>query len=148
MILDAPPALDFLTVNALTACEELLIPICPEFFSLKGIKIFEGIVENIRAELNTGLKIAGILITRFRERIVTNEAQAAIRNYFGEKVFATVIPENIKVEEAHNVHLPVYKYDVKSKGAEAYHLLAREIMYGRNKEENRQEITPAEIQNS
>lgn len=148
MLVDAPPSLDFLTVNALTACDELLVPICPEFFSLKGIKIFEGIVENIRVELNTGIKIAGILITRFRERIVTNEAQVAIRNYFGEKVFATVIPENIKVEEAHNVHLPVYKYDQKSKGSEAYHLLAQEVMYGRVKEEGWQENTSAQIQDS
>lgn len=148
MILDAPPSLDFLTVNALTACEELLIPICPEFFSLKGIKIFEGIIENIRAELNKELIVTGILITRFRERTVTNEAQVAIRNYFGEKVFATVIPENIKVEEAHNAHLPVYKHDSKSKGAEAYHLLAQEIMYGRIKEEAWQDSTPAQIKNS
>ncbi len=147
LLVDAPPSLDFLTINTLTACDELLIPLCPEFFSLKGIKIFEGVVENIRAELNTGMKILGILITRYRERIVTNEAQAAIKSYFGEKVFATMIPENIKVEEAHNAHLPVYKYDGTSKGAEAYHMLAQEVMYGRIKEEDRQESTPAEIQN-
>lgn len=139
MIVDAPPSLDFLTINALTACEELLVPICPEFFSLKGIKIFEGIIDNVRTQLNPGIQITGILITRFRERVVTNEAQVAIRNYFGDQVFTTVIPENIKVEEAHNAHLPVYKYDVKSKGSEAYHMLAQEVLYGKLKEEGHPE---------
>ncbi|MBF0477930.1 MAG: ParA family protein [Candidatus Omnitrophica bacterium] len=131
MIVDAPPSLGLLTVNALTACDELLVPICPEFFSLKGIKLLEEIVENVRVGLGCDIKITGVVITRYRERLVTNEARNAIRNYFGKKVFKIEIPENIKLEEAHNAHLPVYKYDVKSKGAEAYHQLAKEIMNGR-----------------
>ncbi|MBF0330876.1 MAG: ParA family protein [Candidatus Omnitrophica bacterium] len=128
MIIDAPPSLGLLTVNALTACDELLVPICPEFFSLKGIKLLEEIVENVREGLGCNINITGVLITRYRERLVTSEARNAIRNYFGKKVFKVMIPENITLEEAHNAHLPVYKYDPKSKGAEAYHALAKEIM--------------------
>lgn len=133
MIIDAPPSLGLLTVNALTACSELVVPICPEFFSLKGIKLLEEIVENVKTGLGADIKITGVVITRYRERVVTNEARDAIKNYFGKKVFQTIIPENIKLEEAHNAHLPVYKYDRKSKGAQAYYMLAKEVMHGRGK---------------
>ncbi|MBF0494122.1 MAG: ParA family protein [Candidatus Omnitrophica bacterium] len=133
LLVDAPPSLGLLTVNALTACNELIVPICPEFFSLKGIKLLEEIVENVRGGLGADIKITGVVITRHRERVVMNEARDAIRHYFGKRVFKTVIPENITLEEAHNAHLPVYKYDPKSKGAEAYHLLAKEVMHGKCK---------------
>ena len=137
MIIDAPPSLGLLTVNALTACDELLIPICPEFFSLKGIKLLEEVVKNVREGLESDIKLLGVAIARYRERIVTNEAKNAIKNYFGKKVFRTVIPENIKLEEAHNAHLPVYKHDRKSKGAEAYSVLAKEVMYGKSKKKKK-----------
>jgi chromosome partitioning protein len=133
MIIDAPPSLDLLTINAFTACDELLIPICPEYFSLKGIKLLEEIIANVRERLKSDLDILGVLITRYRERIVTGEAQAVIRSYFGDKVFKVVIPENIKVEEAHNAHLPVYKYAEKSKGAMAYRKLAKEVLNAKGK---------------
>ncbi|MBF0569713.1 MAG: ParA family protein [Candidatus Omnitrophica bacterium] len=137
MIVDAPPSLGLLTVNALTACHELVVPICPEFFSLKGIKLLEEIVENVRSGLGANIEITGVVITRYRERVVTNEARDAIRNYFGKKVFNVMIPENIKIEEAHNAHLPIYKYDKTSKGAEAYRQLAKEIMNGKPKKTSR-----------
>lgn len=133
MIVDAPPSLGLLTINALTACNELIVPICPEFFSLKGIKLLEEIVFNVRSGLGSDIKITGVVITRYRERVVTNEAKDAIINYFGKKVFNSVIPENIKLEEAHNAHLPAYKYDPKSKGAEAYHALAKEVLNEKRK---------------
>ena len=131
LIIDAPPSLGLLTINALTASDELLVPICPEFFSLKGIKLLEEVVDNVREGLECDIDIAGVAITRYRERVVTNEAKKAIKNYFGKKVFNTIIPENIKLEEAHNAHLPIYKYDKKSKGAEAYSKLAKEVMSGK-----------------
>jgi chromosome partitioning protein len=137
LVVDAPPSLGLLTVNALTACNELVVPICPEFFSLKGIKLLEEIVENVREGLGSDIEIAGVVITRYRERVVTNEARAAIRNYFGKKVFNVVIPENIKIEEAHNAHLPIYKYDGRSKGAVAYHQLAQEVLHIRSKKGSR-----------
>ncbi|MBF0217829.1 MAG: ParA family protein [Candidatus Omnitrophica bacterium] len=131
MVVDAPPSLGLLTVNALTSCSELIVPICPEFFSLKGIKLLEEIVENVRMGLGSDCKITGVVITRYRERVVTNEARDAIRNYFKKKVYKTIIPENITLEEAHNAHLPVYKYDPKSKGAVAYNMLAKEVLHGK-----------------
>lgn len=128
LIVDSPPSLNLLTVNALTACNELLVPICPEYFSLKGIQLLEEIIGNIRERLASELDMLGVLITRYRDRIVTGEAKEVIENYFGDKVFKIVIPENIKVEEAHNAHLPVYKYDSGSKGAIAYKMLAEEVV--------------------
>lgn len=133
MIIDAPPSLGLLTINALTACNELLVPICPDFFSLKGIKLLEEIVIKVRQGLESEINILGVLITRFRDRVVTNEAKNAIKNYFGDKVFKTIIPENIKLEEAHNAHLPVYKYDKGSKGATTYASLAKEVMQRKDK---------------
>lgn len=77
------------------------------------------------------------MITRFRDRVVTNEAKDAIRDYFGKKVFNIIIPENIKLEEAHNAHLPIYKYDKKSKGTTAYAQMAKEIMKSKSKNNNK-----------
>ena len=128
LIIDAPPSLDLLTVNALTACNELVVPICPEYFSLKIIRLLQDVVEKVRTGLKFDIELLGVVITRFRERIVTNEARSAIRDYFGSKVFDTVIPENIKLEEAHNAHMPVYKYAPGCKGALAYAQLAREVI--------------------
>jgi chromosome partitioning protein len=133
MIVDAPPSLGLLTINALTACDELLVPICPEFFSLKGIKLLEEIVENVKEGLESEINITQVVITRYRERVVTNEAKNAIRSYFGRKVCKVIIPENIKLEEAHNAHLPIWKYDRKSKGAVAYAMLAEEVLNGSSK---------------
>ena len=132
MIIDAPPSLGLLTINALTACDELIVPICPDFFSLKGIKLLEEIVHNVRTGLESEINLLGVVITRYRERLVTGEAKAAIQSYFGKSVFKVVIPENIKLEEAHNAHLPVYKYDKKSKGAIAYSKLAKEVINGKS----------------
>ena len=128
MIIDAPPSLGLLTINALTACDELLVPICPEFFSLRGIRLLEEIVESVRNGLESNINLLGVIITRFRSRVVTNEAKDAIKKYFGKKVFNFTIPENITLEEAHNAHLPIYKYDKKSKGSVAYTNLAKEII--------------------
>ncbi len=133
MIIDAPPSLGLLTINALTACEELLVPICPDFFSLKGIKLLEEVVSNVKMGLESEIDLLGVVITRYRERVVTGEAKTAIQTYFGEWVFKTIVPENIKLEEAHNAHLPVYKYDKSSKGAQAYANLAKEVINGKSK---------------
>lgn len=139
VIIDAPPSLGLLTINALTACNELIVPICPDFFSLKGIKLLEEIVGNVKDGLESDINLLGVVITRFRERIVTNEAKDAIKNYFGKKVFKAIIPENIKLEEAHNAHLPIYKYDRRSKGAVAYSNLAKEVLHGKVKRKGKVE---------
>ncbi len=128
LIIDAPPTLGLLTVNSLTACNELIVPICPEFFSLRGIRLLEEVIESVKNGMQSDLSILGVLITRYRERIVTSEAKNAIKDYYGKKVFKTIIPENIKVEEAHHAHRPLYKYFKKAKGAEAYRELAKEVL--------------------
>ncbi|MBF0252340.1 MAG: ParA family protein [Candidatus Omnitrophica bacterium] len=133
VIIDAPPSLGLLTINALTACEELLVPICPDFFSLKGIKLLEEVVSNVKVGLESQIELLGVVITRYRERVVTGEAKNAIQTYFGQWVFDAIIPENITLEEAHNAHLPVYKYDKSSKGAIAYANLAKEVINGKSK---------------
>jgi len=143
LIIDAPPSLDLLTINALTACNELIIPICPEYFSLKGIKILEEVIDNVRNGLKTEIKLLGVLITRFRHRVIMNEAKKAISDYFGDKLFDSVIPENIKIEEAHNAHFPICKYDPSSKGALAYENLVKEVINGTGKSEIKTEITEA-----
>ena len=128
MIMDCPPSLGLITVNALTACEEALIPVCPEYFSLRGIKLLEQILFIVEKKLLSKTLLKGVLITRYRDRVVTREAEQAIRKYFEYKVFETVIPENIKIEEAHNAHLPVYKYDETCKGCIAYRNLSKEVL--------------------
>jgi len=130
LIVDSPPSLNLLTVNVLTACNELLVPMCPEYFSLIGIQLLEEIIHNVRDRLASELNVLGVLITRYRDRVVTVEAKEVIDSYFGKKVFSSVIPENITVEESHNAHMPVYKYDSKSKGAVAYKMLAEEVLNG------------------
>ena len=84
----------------------------------------------MREQLDSPVRIGGVVITRYRDRVVTREAEKIIRDYFGNRVFKTVIGENIRLEEAHNAHEPISKYDPSSKGAQAYRELAREILNG------------------
>ncbi|MFC1556476.1 ParA family protein [candidate division KSB1 bacterium] len=128
IIMDCPPSLGLVTVNALIACEAVLIPVCPEYFSLKGIKLLEQILLDVEKMLLSKTLLKSVLITRYRDRVVTREAEQAIREYYGRKVFETVIPENIKIEEAHNAHLPVYKYNKTCKGSIAYRNLSKEVL--------------------
>jgi chromosome partitioning protein len=140
VIVDAPPSLGLLTVNALTACEELVVPICPDFFSLKGIKLLEEVIRNVKLGLESEITLLSVVITRYRERIVTAQAKTAIKNYFGKWVSDAVIPENIKLEEAHNAHLPIWKYDKKSKGALAYAKLAKEVVNDKPKGKKKKSV--------
>jgi len=130
VFIDTPPSLGLLTVNALTAADSVLVTICPEYFSLRGIALLEKTVNSVREQLESPVRIGGVLITRYRDRVVTREAEKIIRDYFGDRVFKTMIAENIRLEEAHNAHLPVSKYDPSSKGAQAYKELASEILNG------------------
>ena len=130
VFIDTPPSLGLLTVNALTAADAVLVTICPEYFSLRGIALLERTVDSVRDQLDSPVRIGGVLITRYRNRVVTREAERIIREYFGDRVFNTMVAENIRLEEAHNVHLPVGKYDPGSKGAQAYREVAREILNG------------------
>ena len=127
IIIDCSPTLGLLTVNALMASDEIIIPICPEYFSLKGIELILDTLRNIRAGLGHNVKIKGIIITRFKNRKVIGSVIDRVGELYGLKVFEDYIPDNIAVEEAHHLHLPVKKHSPDSKAAQAYADLAKEL---------------------
>lgn len=132
IIIDSPPSLGLLTLNALVAADRVLIPLHCEYFALEGLADLVGTMRRVRASLNPALDIEGVLLTMNDER--TNLGQQVgrdVREFFKEKVFHTVIPRNVRLGEAPSHGMPVILYDVKSRGAEAYVSLARE-MIGRN----------------
>jgi chromosome partitioning protein len=129
IVLDCPPALDLLTLNALVAADSVLIPMQAEYFALEGISELLDTVERIRVALNPGLEIEGVVLTMLDER--TNLAQqvmAELRNFFGDKVCSTTIPRNIRLAEAPSHGKAALVYDPRSRGAESYIRLAKEII--------------------
>jgi chromosome partitioning protein len=129
VVLDCPPALDLLTLNALVAADAVLIPMQAEYFALEGVSELLDTVERIRQELNPALEVDGVVLAMFDER--TNLAQqvaAELKNYFGAKLCASTIPRNVRLAEAPSHGKPALLYDVRSKGAEAYIRLAKELM--------------------
>lgn len=130
ILVDTPPSLGLLTLNALVAADSVLIPLHCEYFALEGLADLVATLKRVRLALNPDLDIAGVLLTMHDER--TNLAQQVardIREFFGEKVFATTIPRNIRLGEAPSHGLPVILYDVRSRGAEAYLALAKEVLH-------------------
>jgi chromosome partitioning protein len=129
IVLDCPPALDLLTLNALVAADSVLIPMQAEYFALEGISELLDTIERIRAALNPELAIEGVVLTMFDDR--TNLAQQVmneLKKYFGEKLCRTTIPRNIRLAEAPSHGMPALMYDPRSKGAESYIRLAKEII--------------------
>ena len=129
IILDCPPSLSLLTVNALTAANSLLIPLQCEFYALEGLSQLLGTVKRIRQTLNPELKIVGILLTMFDKRTnLSYQVAEEAEKYFQELVFKTIIPRNIRLSEAPGFGKPILLYDATSTGARSYIELAREIM--------------------
>ena len=129
IFIDCPPSLGLLTLNALVASDAVLIPLHCEYFALEGLADLVGTMRRVRAALNPDLDIEGVLLTMFDDR--TNLGQQVandVRSFFKEKVFRTVIPRNVRLGEAPSHGMPVILYDVKSRGAEAYLALAREVL--------------------
>ena len=129
IVLDCPPALDLLTLNALVAADGVLIPMQAEYFALEGVSELLDTIERIRAALNPTLLVDGVVLTMFDER--TNLAQQVadeLKKYFGAKLCTTTIPRNIKLAEAPSHGMPALVYDVRSRGAESYIRLAKEIL--------------------
>ena len=129
IVLDCPPALDLLTLNALAASDSVLIPMQAEYFALEGVSELLDTIERIRASLNPDLVIEGVVLTMFDDR--TNLAQQVteeLKKYFGDKLCKTTIPRNVRLAEAPSHGKPVLLYDVKSRGAESYIELATEIL--------------------
>jgi chromosome partitioning protein len=129
ILIDCPPSLDILTVNALTAAQTLLIPIQCEYFALEGVSELLDTLIRIRRNLNPSLEIEGILLTMFDDRTnLTHQVAQDLRDYFGKQVFSTVIPRNVRLAEAPSHGKPILLYDIRSRGAESYLELAKEIM--------------------
>lgn len=129
ILLDCPPALDLLTLNALLAADSVLIPIQCEFFALEGISELLDTVARIRDRYQHPLTIEGVLLTMYDERTnLTRQVAADLREFFEDDVFQTVIPRNIRLAEAPSYGKPILAYDVRSKGAECYIQLASEIL--------------------
>jgi len=129
IFIDCPPSLGLLTLNALVAAEAVLIPLHCEYFALEGLADLMTTLRRVRAGLNPMLDVDGVLLTMYDERTNLGAQVAAnVRDFFKEKVFQTVIPRNVRLAEAPSHGLPVTAYDPKSKGAEAYVALARELL--------------------
>ena len=129
IVIDCPPALDLLTLNSLVGSDAVLIPMQAEYFALEGISELLDTIERIRGSLNQALEIEGVVLTMFDDR--TNLAQqvtAELKRFFGEKLFATTIPRNVRLAEAPSHGKPALLYDERSRGAESYLALAREII--------------------
>ncbi len=129
VVLDCPPALDLLTLNALVAADTVLIPMQAEYFALEGVSELLDTIERIRAGLNPSLVIDGVVLTMFDERTnLAHQVAEELRKFFGEKLCSTTIPRNIRLAEAPSHGKPALVYDVRSRGAESYIKLAKEIL--------------------
>ena len=129
VFIDCPPSLGLLTLNALVAADSVLIPLHCEYFALEGLAELVSTLRRVRAALNPGLDIEGVLLTMYDERTNLGQQVARdVRGFFKEKTFNTVIPRNVRLGEAPSHGMPVALYDVKSRGAEAYLALAREFL--------------------
>jgi len=130
VLIDCPPALGFLTINALTAAQAVLVPLQCEFFALEGVSQLMQTIENVRVAFNPSLEIQGIVLTMHDKRNnLTEMVENDVRNFFGDKVYGTVIPRNVRVSEAPSHGLPVLVYDMNCAGAQAYLALAGEIIH-------------------
>lgn len=128
VLIDCPPSLGLLTVNALTAADVVVVPLQAEYYALEGISQLVDTVDRVRETLNPTLEIGGIILTMFDERVnLSRQVAEEIRNFFSDKVFETVIPRNVRLAEAPSFGKPILLYDVKSRGSEAYIQLAQEF---------------------
>lgn len=129
VLIDCPPSLGLLTINALTAAEEALIPVQAEYYALEGLSQLTAVVRRVREALNPTLHISGVLVTMFDGRTrLAMEVLDELEKFFPQQMFKTQIPRNIRLSEAPSFGKPVILFDVKSRGAQAYMSLARELL--------------------
>ncbi len=129
ILIDCPPALDLLTLNALAAADSVLVPIQCEYLALEGVSELLDTLMRLRRTINPALAIEGILLTMYDDRTsLSKQVAADLRSFFGSQVFETVIPRNVRLAEAPSHGLPVMFYDIHSKGAESYIQLAKEVI--------------------
>jgi chromosome partitioning protein len=129
ILIDTPPSLNILTLNALTAADSVLVPMQCEYFALEGLSDLFDTLDRVRGTFNPALEVRGILLTMFDERTnLSSQVREDLRSHFPDKILETVIPRNIKLAEAPSFGKPALLYDIRSKGSESYIRLAREIL--------------------
>lgn len=129
VLIDCPPSLGLLTINALTAATEALIPIQCEYYALEGLTQLLHSIELVKRHLNAGLEISGVLLTMYDPRTnLSDQVADEVRRYFGDRVYATVIPRSVRLAEAPSHGKPITLYDPASRGAQAYQALAQEVI--------------------
>ena len=133
ILIDCPPSLGHLTINSFTASDSILIPVQCEYYALEGLSQLLNTVRLVQKHFNPELEIEGVLLTMYDARTnLGNEVVAEVRKYFREKVYETIIPRNIRLSEAPSHGMPIIDYDPRSRGAEVYQALAKEVV---NREE-------------
>ena len=129
ILIDCPPSLSLLTVNALAAAQRVLIPMQCEYYALEGLSDLVGTIKRVRANLNPGLEIAGLLRTMYDPRnTLSQQVSRELEAHFGDKVFKTLVPRNVRLAEAPSYGIPAVIWDASSKGAQAYVALAGEVL--------------------
>jgi len=129
ILIDCPPSLGLLTLNALVAADSVIIPVQCEYYALEGLGLLTDTLRRVRGTLNTGLDIEGIVLTMYDPRNnLSQEVAREVRRHFGDKVFQTVIPRNVTLGEAPSYGKPAILYDIRSKGAQSYLSLAKEML--------------------
>jgi len=129
ILIDTPPSLNILTLNALVAADSVLVPMQCEYFALEGLSDLMDTLNRVRGTLNPALEVRGILLTMFDERTnLSSQVREELLSHFPDKIFETVIPRNIRLAEAPSFGKPALLYDIRSKGSESYIRLAREIL--------------------
>lgn len=128
IIIDCPPSLGLLTINALTAASSVLVPVQAEYYALEGVSQLLNTIQAVRGSTNPRLELLGIVLTMFDKRnSLSEQVQQEIKNYFGDKLLQTIIPRNVRLAEAPSYGRTIYEHDRWSKGARAYKALAREV---------------------
>lgn len=136
IIIDCPPSLGLITLNAFTASDSVLIPVQCEYYALEGLGQLINTINLVKKHLNKNLEIEGAVLTMYDIRTnLSNQVVKEVKRYFGDKVYKTVIPRNIKLSEAPSFGMPISLYDPKSKGARCYEKLAREVLNNTKKQE-------------
>ncbi len=131
ILIDCPPSLGFMTVNALVSADFLIVPLQCEYFAMEGLGYLLNTVKLVKARLNPDLALGGILLTMFDPRnLLSHRVTEDVKKHFGDKVFKTIIPRNVRLSESPSHGLPIILYDIKSRGAVAYMELAQEIIQG------------------